>query len=262
MIPILLYHQIADVPVERDPKGLAVSPADFERQMSYLSSRGYRCLSLQEAVDCFLGLREAPAKAFVITFDDGFRDLIETAGPILERFGLTATTFFVTGRAGRLSDWEGQSDQRAAPLLSWSEVRQLADRGMTFASHTVSHCRLGEIDGTSLRRELEESKKTLEDQLGRSVDLISYPYGNFNEQVLEMVRECGYRAGCGVDRGRWQIENIWRSQCGAADTQKSFVRKVNGWQQRYIWFREQSLIGPPLRRCLHRVKDLSGLWSA
>jgi len=262
MIPILLYHQIADIPPDRDPKGLSVPPAEFERQMRYLAGRGYRCLSLRQAVDCFLGIRAAPTKAFVITFDDGFRDLLETAAPILERYDFTATTFFVTGRAGRLSDWDGQSDRLAAPLLRWSQVRQLAVRGITFASHTVSHPRLSKLDPQTLRRELDQSKKTLEDQLGQGVDLISYPYGDFNEQVLATVRECGYRAGCGVDRGRRRIENIWRSQCGAAETHTSFLRKINGWHQRYVWFREQSLIGPPLRRCLHRVRDLGSRHSS
>ena len=258
MISILAYHQIAEVPPQHDPCKLAVTPDTFTAQMAWLHRKGYRCLGLGEAVHHLFEDGPEPDKCVVITFDDGYRDLHTTVWPILERFGFTATVFMVTGRAGCASDWEGQQGSRSARLLTWPEVQELDRAGFTFASHSVTHPRLTRLSDSQARSELERSRKTLEDQLGKPVDLFAYPYGKRDARIQRIAAECGYRAACGCDRGHWDRFNLWRSQCARNDGRVCFAFKASGWHQCFTWFREQSLVGPPLRWSWQMLKGSLG----
>ena len=255
MISVLLYHQIAHVPRERDPSGLATPPERFEQQMAYLAKGGYRCLSLREAAHVLQTGAPQPDKAFVITFDDGFRDIYGAAWPILERFGFTATVFLVAGQCGGVSDWAGQRGRYAAPLLSWEEVRELNRAGLTFGGHTLIHPNLTELPDERVWQEVQGSKVMIEDLLEAEVDLFSYPYGQSDARVRRIVAESGYVAACGVDRSAWGRFNLWRTQCGADDKGWSFALKARGWQQRFIGLRE-SPTGAFLRRSKREVARL------
>lgn len=261
MISILLYHRIAQVSDQHDSRGLAVPPRLFERQMSYLHRAGYRCISLREAVRCRReGLRQ-PRKGFVLTFDDGYRDLYTNAWPILDRFGFTATVFLVAGRVGSQSDWEGQRGTSAVPLLSWTEGREFARLGLTFGSHTLTHPRLTLLNDERAMREIRQSKAIIEDHLGVQVDLFSYPYANFDARIQRMVAESGYIAACGVDRGAWGLFNLWRAECVSKESLLSFALKASGWHHQLIWFREQSLLGRLLRRTMRVSRYLQNMAS-
>jgi peptidoglycan/xylan/chitin deacetylase (PgdA/CDA1 family) len=256
VFPILLYHQVAAVPTQHDPHGLAVSPGQFEQQMGYLHRAGYRCVSLAGAVRCVRAGRGLPRKSFVLTFDDGYRDLYFTVWPILRRFGFTATIFLVAGRAGGWSDWKGQTGPAAAPLLSWSEARELIGFGAAFGSHTVTHPRLGQLDETQALAEIQRSKAILEERLGVPIDLFSYPYANYNARIQRIVAETGYMAACGGDRGAWGFFNLWRAQCKRKDSMRLLALKAGGWYHRFIWLREHSIFGRPLRPAKRATKCL------
>lgn len=234
VIPILLYHQIASLPHHRDPKQLAVSQALFERQMAYLHRNGYRCMRLDEVVRSIKAGLPQPKKAFVLTFDDGFRDLYSTVRPILSRFGFTATVFFVAGCAGRESNWEGQSGSLAAPLLSWSEARELSRAGFTFGSHTLTHPFLTRLEQAEAAREIRESRLMLQDRLEVEVELFSYPYSAQTPALQQMVADSGYLAACGGDRGRWNHFNLWRAQCTGRESWLSFAFKASGQYYRLL----------------------------
>jgi peptidoglycan/xylan/chitin deacetylase (PgdA/CDA1 family) len=94
-VPLLTYHRVND---ERDPYFPSLPTAVFERQMAYVA-RAYRVLPLDELVDR-LGRGDLPANALAITFDDGFRDNLTHAAPILARHRLPATVFLATGFIG------------------------------------------------------------------------------------------------------------------------------------------------------------------
>lgn len=244
MISVLMYHQIAQIPAQHDLLGLTLPPQLFEQQMAYLHRAGYRSLGLDEAIRYWQKGRREPRKSFVLTFDDGYRDVYTNVWPILDRFGFTATIFLVVGRVGCQSDW----DEHAAPLLSWAEVRELAHSGFTFGSHTLTHPQLPRLDDKQVAREIRQSKAIMEDQLGVEVNLFSYPYTNSDLRIQRMVTESGYIAACGGDRGAWGLFNLWRAECVSKESRLSFALKADGWYHRLIWLREQSLLGRLLVR--------------
>ncbi|MGI9568159.1 MAG: polysaccharide deacetylase family protein, partial [Desulfobulbia bacterium] len=134
MIPILMYHQIADIPEAQNPNRYSVTPQMFESQMSYLTSRGYQCISLLDAVNHVRNKQRIPRKSIVITFDDGYLDFYINALPILERFGLVATIFVVAERVGYKSDWPGMQGQNSAELMNWTQLDEICRSGMTVGS--------------------------------------------------------------------------------------------------------------------------------
>ncbi len=250
-----MYHQVAELPPDRDPLGLSVSPRDFRRQMAYLAQGGYRCLSLGEAVEN-LARKHRPRKTFVLTFDDGFEDFYTTAWPILDEYGFTATVFQVVGRIGQDTDWEGQSGPRAGRLMTWAQLRELTERGITIGSHTMTHPRLTTLDADTARDELARSKQELEAQLGRAVDYFSYPYSAQSPAIQQIVAGLCYRAACANDRGAWDRFNVWRMQCWRDDSHLSFVLKAGGWYDRVTWLREQTILGMALKRIVRGVRGL------
>jgi peptidoglycan/xylan/chitin deacetylase (PgdA/CDA1 family) len=139
-----------------------------------------------------------PPKRVVITLDDGYRDNLENAAPILEEAGFTATIFLVTDRAGGVNEWDLKHGDRPRPLLDWAEVRRLDGGVFRFEPHSRTHPELTTVDRDRARDEITGAKRAMEDQLGRSVTVFSYPHGSFHLGLETLVREAGY-AGAVTD---------------------------------------------------------------
>jgi peptidoglycan/xylan/chitin deacetylase (PgdA/CDA1 family) len=140
-----------------------------------------------------------------LTFDDGYRDFLTEAMPVLDRFGFTATVFVLTGRFGGSNDWDRPGPEKA--LLTDSEVRHIAASGIEIASHGVNHVALGSgTDSAVLATEVHHSKAALENLLGQRVRGFCYPYGSVDTRVVGAVRDAGYDYGCAI----WRSTEIGR----------------------------------------------------
>lgn len=248
-----MYHQVAEVPREIDPLGLAMPPDQFEQQMGYLADKGFRCLSLAEAVQYLQNDRHTPARSFVLTFDDGYKDVHSMACPILEKFGFTATVFLVASRMSSMSNWWGKDGARSGQLMAWEEAGDLAKRGFILGSHTRSHPFLNKLDDQAAFSELRSSKLLLEDKLGLRIDFFSFPYSDASDRVEGLVKAAGYIAACAGDTGPWSLFHLWRVPCLNGDTLFSFALKANGWYGRRTALRE-SAPGLFLRRYVRAIR--------
>ena len=184
-IPILYYHSIKSVPKNE----LCMSPEKFEKQIAYLSTHGYHSVTLTQLYNYFYGNGKLPEKPIVITFDDGYKDNYTTAFPILRKYYFNATVFVITSNVGHNNN------------LSWDQLRDLTSNGWLVESHTVSHYDLTELDSGKLAQELNDSKTSLEKQLGLNVDYFAYPSGRFNEKVKIAVKNAGYLMAFTTKRG-------------------------------------------------------------
>lgn len=236
----LMYHGVAR-PGGVPPWPWAVSLSRFREQLDWLAAQGYATRTLDEAGG------ELPGNTVFITFDDGYADNL-TAVDELARRGMRATWFVVTGSIGRDPQWldPGRPPGR---LLDAAELRAMAAAGMEIGSHTVSHMRLTGADDELLRAELADSRRTLEDTLGREVPSFAYPYGEWNERCEAMVREAGYRFACTTRTG-WALRDghplrVRRLTVFNNDDAGVFARKLVfashdvGWHDvgRYAWQR-------------------------
>ena len=194
-VPILLYHQVTPRPHPRFRK-YSVTPRAFAAQMRWLAVSGYRAVSLEDLRAAREGRDALPERPVVVTFDDGFQECVEHAAPVLERHGFTATFFLVAGLTGGRSQWLAAERGIELPLIDWAEARRLEERGFRCGAHTLTHPRLADLPAEACRRELEESRRVMEDHLGRPVREMAYPFGSFSPEVREMAAEAGYGIAC------------------------------------------------------------------
>jgi peptidoglycan/xylan/chitin deacetylase (PgdA/CDA1 family) len=129
-----------------------------------------------------------------VTFDDGFQNIVDNALPELGKRGIHATLFVVTESLGGTRGWEhrGGDDTREEKVMSVDQLQELSPELVTIGSHTMTHPLLPSIEKVQLMQELSGSRLKLEQMLKRDVNLLSFPYGGFNDAVVEGCREAGY----------------------------------------------------------------------
>jgi len=130
-----------------------------------------------------------PSKAIMLTFDDGYVDVAQYALPILERYGLKAAIFVVTGLIGGTNRWDERRGMPSLKLMTQGQIRHWAAKGMEFGSHSRSHRGLTTLDESELDSEVDSSKLDLERITGAAVLSFAYPYGHYNRTVRRRVRE-------------------------------------------------------------------------
>jgi peptidoglycan/xylan/chitin deacetylase (PgdA/CDA1 family) len=213
---ILGYHSVGtDLP--GDPYGLSLSPAVFGGQMDLLASGG---LGTPVSLG---GAKLDGTPEICVTFDDGFLDALTTAAPVLSGLGLPFTVCVTPGLldSGR-------------PYLSWDELRQLAKvPGAEIGAHGLTHARLDEAGDDALARELADSRRRLEDALGRPVTVMTWPHGACSRRAADAARAAGFvRAGCslyGVNEPDRLPLLLKRTEVVAYDGARDFVRKCAGF---------------------------------
>lgn len=190
---VLMYHSISPSTAP-DPHALRVHPDRLDRQLAYLRRRGLRGVSAVEwliAVD-----RGRAGRLVVLTFDDGYRDFVEHAMPILARHGMTASVYVVTGKLGAHSDWDKES---SLPMMTADDCRAAATAGHEVGSHGSTHARLRGADPAVRAHETAESRRVLSEVLGADVPGFCFPYGAFDEDVVQAVVDAGYDYACVTD---------------------------------------------------------------
>jgi peptidoglycan/xylan/chitin deacetylase (PgdA/CDA1 family) len=232
-VPVLIYHQI--VAGEHPGNETVISLRRFTEQMDHLAAEGYRTLSMDELIAVMEKRQPLPQKAVVLTFDDGWKNVLN-AVPALDRHGFKASFWIITDKG------------IGHPNLTWPDIEALArNPRFEIQSHTASHpwhrrdnlvtWMEGKVPGrgpADVRAELVDSKRTLEKRLGRAVDYVAWPVGWFNEAMVRLAREAGYKAVLTAEDG-WNSpgDDVFRIKrvfvdgaCTAADFRRILVDSV------------------------------------
>jgi peptidoglycan/xylan/chitin deacetylase (PgdA/CDA1 family) len=173
---VLMYHRLSHGPLDPEEGDYVLSPALFEAQMRWLAARGRPVAPLAALA---AGRREEGA--VVLTFDDGCDSDATVAGPILRSLGFPAAFFVNPARVGH----EGRA--------SWDQLLSLAGDGFAVGSHGLDHALFEDIAPSELEWQFRESKREIEDRLGREIDSLSLPGGSGGERALQAARAAGYR---------------------------------------------------------------------
>lgn len=184
-VPVLMYHRIGRLPTVPTPTStkLTVQPAVFAAQMEWLARHGFHAITAQQLYDALERSRPLPPRPVLITFDDGYRDVLFNAAPVLHRLGMPAVAFVITGRVG------GPDPS----FLNWQDLRDLEKDGFTIGSHTVHHLRLPGLSTSQAFGELDASRATLQRHLRKGIDWFAYPDGATSAAVVRLVHRAGYR---------------------------------------------------------------------
>jgi peptidoglycan/xylan/chitin deacetylase (PgdA/CDA1 family)/2-polyprenyl-3-methyl-5-hydroxy-6-metoxy-1,4-benzoquinol methylase len=198
-VPILMYHRIAT----DGPLALArfrIAPDLFTAQMAALHQAGYRAVGFQDWISAIVRNEPLHGKPIVLTFDDGYRDFLTAAMPVLRYYGFSATVFLVAERIGGVADWDAAYG-RAAPLLSWQEVHALQAVGVEFGCHSSVHRPMTGMRLPDLAEDTVRARAILEEGLATPVATLAYPHGAENEFVRRVVTDLGFRAAVTCEPG-------------------------------------------------------------
>lgn len=194
-IPILAYHK---VDIKREFDITSILPKKFEKQVKYLKEEGYISISPDLLVAHLLGKAQIPSKAILITFDDGYESIYQYAYPILSEYGFIATVFLLIGYIDRWNSWDVGSLGKRVKHLNWNQILDMSKNGFVFGAHGVNHRFLTWSKYNEVVYEIARSKSEIEEKLGGEAQFFSYPYGNYNHKVKELVKDAGYKAAFGL----------------------------------------------------------------
>lgn len=195
---ILMYHNIAVPPFNAKMKGLYVLPSMFRLQMRLLKMTGFKVVTILELLE---GLN-SNKRLVALTFDDGYYDFYKNALPILKEFDCPATVFVVPSLIGKTNEWDTKRYGGAIEsLMTVEQIKEAQRQGIIIGSHSYSHADLTSIDKISLKKEIVQSKKSIEDIIDKEVDSFCYPFGGCNDEAKAMVKIAGYKFGIGSKRG-------------------------------------------------------------
>ena len=190
VVPIIMYHSVNPGALPEDR--LAISPATFERQMRFLKYHHYNVLPLESLATLIKERKKIPSKTISITFDDGYKNNYIYVFPILKKYNLPATIFIITDEVGRTD------------RLNWDEIKTMQDSGIiTFGSHALGPEPLINIKSEQdLKKQIFDSKKILEEKLGRRISAFSYAGGRFNDRIKQLVIDAGYKLAVTTNPGK------------------------------------------------------------
>lgn len=182
-IPILMYHYIEIVTDTNDTirQSLAISPTTFDAQIQTLKDNGYTFLTMYEVASILAGDKNPPQKPVVLTFDDGYRDFYTDVLPMLKKHNVQAVAYLcpqLFGKPNYMYEWQ---------------IREVINSGLVeIGAHTMTHLYLKGASKKAATKEIMESKHTLQRMFTLPVVSFAYPYGAFDEQAMEIVKQAGF----------------------------------------------------------------------
>jgi len=234
-IPVLMYHRIIDNQSSAPAHGIWVTASQFSAQLHSLRLRGFETITFRDYDQFFRGKLRLPRRPIILTFDDGYEDNYTIAFPLLQSFGYRPVIFAVTDKKRRTNFWD--SDEPTAALLTSGQMQELNRSGMEIGSHTITHPRLPQLNNDAIRRELRESRDSLQQILGSEVISFAYPYGDLQPAVKSLVEEAGYKFAVAADSGPTAFYQdfleIRRTQVFPWTTRTGFWKKTLPLYSRY-----------------------------
>ncbi len=182
-IPILMYHYVEFVTDPKDTirQSLSTFPSLLESQIQTLINGKYTFMTAGDVGEVLAGRRVVPKNPVVLTFDDGYRDFYTDAYPILKQYGVPATLYVIPGV---LDDNN---------YLTKEQLHLIGREGLIeIAAHTMNHRYLTSLSVENAKEEIIQSKIALQQYTNKSVVSFAYPYGAFDEKMLQLVEDAGF----------------------------------------------------------------------
>lgn len=244
---ILGYHGVARSPLREDLSFLQVRPKRFRAQLEVMVNAGFKFVTVAQLARLADG-REPPPGYAAVSFDDGMRNNLTIALPIMSEYDIPGTVYVTIDYIAGHSPWvHSPADNR---MMDETELRTIAAAGWEVGAHTMTHADLSKLGYEDCRREIEESKVRLEEIIDRPVETFAYPFGYRSAVAEQAARDSGLLAAVSTGRGSWDPFEIKRAMIGALDPMSIVVMKL---ADRY----EPLLQSPPvglLRKASKRIR--------
>tara|TARA_B110000114_G_C15093953_1_gene400187 strand:- start:2620 stop:3477 length:858 start_codon:yes stop_codon:yes gene_type:complete len=253
-IVILEYHRISESISPEDVH--SIYPEEFEFQIEYLVANGYKIVSLPEVIHLLSNGYNKREKIIALTFDDGHKDNIQYAYPILKKFNVKATMFVLSnyvGKKGWLDEKGNLNIEKVQhgqwwDLLSWDELAEISDH-FWIEAHGKSHRQMSTLAKQELREELLDPMLVIKETLNIQSTVFCYPFGDYNNEVVEQTKLLGYAGACSTHKGvnEAYTTDFWklkRNEVGRGITKMQFKLLLNN---SIVFYDKGSL-------CFNRIK--------
>ena len=184
---IVMYHRFGEDTLSSTNTRIE----QFEAHIDELSSGGYPVLPVPDIVAALRTGATLPDRTVGITVDDAFMSVYQEAWPRLKAAGLPFTLFVSTNPI----------DSQAHGMMSWDQIRELADAGVTIGHHGAAHAHMAEAGPEANAADIAKATRRFQAELGRVPELFAYPYGEFSRSLAEMVSAAGFTAAFGQHSG-------------------------------------------------------------
>ena len=191
-VSVLMYHMIGDI----QNNAAVMTEANLRLQMNYLRDHGYHPITMQELYDYITKGAPLPEKPVCITFDDGYLDSYTIVYPLMKEYGFPWTLFLITDDVGKPYN-----------RMTWDQLKEMADsHTVTIANHTLSHPKLHNLaTAKEKEKEIVEANEALKYHLGIDNAWLAYPYGDYDDQVVEICKKAGIKMAVTTDSGRVHV---------------------------------------------------------
>lgn len=215
-VMVINYHKVDNLHMS-----LSVKVSDFEQHMKWLKEKGYNSITPEQLYDFIENGAELPPNPILITFDDGYEDNYTNAYPIMKKYGFVGTIFVVTGFLDKYKNY-----------LTWAQALELTKNGFNIESHTVNHQSMTELSDEQLRNELVNSRKMIQDNLGKESFFMAYPTGTYNLHIAQLVKDAGYKGAFTIKYDNVSREtNVYAIErvpvFHTEKTNKDFLERIN-----------------------------------
>lgn len=185
---ILLYHHVA----LETPTITSISPDNFAKQLEYLAQNNFQVWPLEKIIKHLQSKEAMPDKVVGISFDDGYESIYDHAFPLLKKYQYPFTIFVSTDAV----------DQQFKYQASWQQLRTMASNGATIANHSATHQHMLVKDENisdkqwlqQIQQDIEHAEQRIKEEIGYSKKLFAYPYGEYNQQLIKLIKRLGYTA--------------------------------------------------------------------
>lgn len=191
-VSVLMYHMIGNEP----GNAAIMTEANLRIQMNYLRDHGYHPITMQELYDYVTKGAPLPEKPVCITFDDGYLDSYTIVYPLMKEYGFPWTLFLITDDVGKPYN-----------RMTWDQLREMANsHTVTIANHTLSHPKLHNLATRAEKeKEIVEANKALKYQLGVDNVWLAYPYGDYDDEIIDICKKAGIKMAVTTDAGRVHV---------------------------------------------------------
>ena len=183
-VPILLYHHIQELPADASDalRRWSLTPEQFAEHIRWIDEQGFSVINMAQLNDHLQHGTPLPKRPLILTFDDGWKDHYTVVFPLLDKYHFTATFFITTESVGH------------SAFVAWEDLQKMEAAGMDIQSHSVTHPHLTRLKDAEAIDEIKESKKELESHLKKPLTVFAYPFGNYSDKIIAMVKAAGYES--------------------------------------------------------------------
>ena len=184
---VFMYHKF-DIPKYPSTN---ITSDQFMSHIKEFESKNYNVVSLDYIVDTIINDGDLPKNTLGISVDDADRSFLDYAWPKFKEKGFPVTLFVNTS----IISYNNKN------YLNWDEIRFLIKEGVTIGAHSHNHEHLPTMSIEELRNEIETSNKIFLKELGLIPSLFAYPYGEANNQIMDLLKDYKYKVAFGQHSG-------------------------------------------------------------